>query len=138
MNKHRSELIDFNENFLHDPMPNFYEMSDRQLEELSFIIKRVLASLSNHQDLCVKGGLSWQLTDLGRYLSLHVLTKHSGDWYPKFCVISNPDGPGWLIGQYFPFVGEYVPIEQDENINTLVFATAGIAMRLIDQQYNDK
>lgn len=138
MNKHRTDLIDFNENFLYDPMPNLYEMSDRQLEELSFNIKRVLASLSDHQDLCVKGGLAWQLTDFGSFLSLHVLTKHYGDWYPKFSVLSNPDGPGWVVGQYYSFVGEYVPIEQDENINTLVFATAGIAMRLIDQQYNDK
>ena len=66
------------------------------------------------------------------YFSSHILITYLGDEYPKYHVLRNPDGDGWVIGVFYPFIGgEYVPLEE-EGEERLIFQTCEYAMSHVD------
>lgn len=75
--------------------------------------------------------MDWQKNENDIYYSNHILTTYLGDQLPKYNVLENPDGEGWVIGIFFGFIGEYAPLEE-ENEERLIFNTANEAMQYID------
>lgn len=51
---------------------------------------------------------------------------------PKYHVLKNPDGEGWVIGEYYTFTREYVPLEEGEEENRLIFQSEVDAMNYVD------
>jgi hypothetical protein len=73
---------------------------------------------------------SWKY-DIVSYFSHHILISHLGEQEPKYHVLKNPDGDGWVIGVFYTFTGEYVPLEEADE-ERLVFQTAEAAMKYVD------
>lgn len=74
----------------------------------------------------------WKEGDNGSYFSHHIMISYCGDDEPKYHVLKNPDGEGWVIGVFYTFIGgEYVPLEEDGE-ERLVFDTAEAAMNYVD------
>lgn len=65
------------------------------------------------------------------YFSYHILVNYLGDYIPKYTVLENPDGDGWVIGIFFSFIGEYAPLEEDDEPR-LVFNTEYQAKQYVD------
>lgn len=80
---------------------------------------------------------NWKQGDLDSYFSHHITETYLGDEEPKYHVLPNPDGEGWVIGQFYPFVGEYVPLEEEDE-ERLVFQTAEKAMQYVDAELEGK
>lgn len=83
------------------------------------------------------GNTNWKKGDLGSYFSHHITERYLGDEEPKYHVLENPDGEGWVIGQFYGFVGEYVPLEE-EGEERLTFSTAEEAMKYVDEELEKK
>lgn len=77
----------------------------------------------------------WSKGDLDSYFSHHITTMYLGDIVPTYHVLENPDGDGWVIGMFYGFVGEYVPLEE-EGEERLVFPSAEDAMNHVDTKLN--
>lgn len=74
----------------------------------------------------------WELSDTETYFSYHITVTYYGDKLPKYHVLENPDGEGWVIGVFYGFIGgEYVPLDEDGE-ERLVFPTAEDAMNYAD------
>ncbi|EAR66202.1 hypothetical protein B14911_10722 [Bacillus sp. NRRL B-14911] len=71
------------------------------------------------------------IEELRIYYSHHILIRYLGEKLPKYLVLENPDGYGWVIGVFFPFVGEYAPLEE-EGEDRLAFHTAKEARTYVD------
>jgi hypothetical protein len=78
---------------------------------------------------------NWIKGDFDNYFSNHITVKYLGDNIPKYHVLENPEGNGYVIGQFYPFVGEYVPLEEDGE-ERLVFETAEAAKNHVDNNLN--
>lgn len=65
------------------------------------------------------------------YFSYHILIRYLGEQLPKYTILENPDGQGWVIGIFFSFIGEYAPLEE-EGEERLIFQTAEEAQRYVD------
>ncbi|WP_066415244.1 hypothetical protein [Sutcliffiella cohnii] len=77
---------------------------------------------------------NWKKSDLGNYYSYHILVTFLGDQEPKYHVLKNPSGDGWVIGVFYSFIGgEYVPLEEDDE-ERLVFQIAEEAMNYVDKE----
>lgn len=51
----------------------------------------------------------WTRSEQGGYFSYHILVTYLGNKEPKYHVLKNPDGDGWVIGVFYSFIGgEYV------------------------------
>lgn len=74
---------------------------------------------------------TWMQSD-DSYFSYHLTIVYLGDKVPKYHVLQNPDGDGWVIGVFYPLIGgEYIPLEEDGE-ERLVFSTAEEAMNHVD------
>lgn len=74
---------------------------------------------------------SWLHSESESYFSRHITEGYLGDDVPKYHVLQNPDGAGWVIGQFYGFVGEYVPLEE-EGEERQTFSTAEEAMNYVE------
>ncbi|PKR83018.1 hypothetical protein [Heyndrickxia camelliae] len=83
-----------------------------------------------------KENTNWKQTEHESYFSYHIIVSYFGDLEPKYHVLKNADGEGWVIGVFYSFIGEYVPLEEGEN--QLVFPTSKEAMNYVDMVENTK
>lgn len=75
---------------------------------------------------------NWKQNEQGSYFSHHITVTYLGDEEPKYHVLENPDGEGWVIGVFYTFIGgEYVPLEEDGE-ERLIFSTAEEAKQYVD------
>lgn len=74
---------------------------------------------------------NWKQNEFGTYYSYHIFVIHYGEQEPKYHVLENPDGDGWVIGVFYPFYSEYVPLEENGE-ERLVFPTAKAAFEYVD------
>lgn len=75
---------------------------------------------------------NWKQIEQESYFSYHIIVNFLGNSEPKYHVLKNPDGDGWVIGVFYSFVGgEYVPLEEDGE-ERLVFPTSEEAMNYVD------
>lgn len=77
------------------------------------------------------GNMNWKQSETGSYFSEHITEMYLGDKHPKYHVLNNPDDAGWVIGQFYTFTGEYVPLEE-EGEERLVFTTSDEAKTYIE------
>ncbi|MEK3993081.1 hypothetical protein [Robertmurraya sp. FSL R5-0851] len=76
----------------------------------------------------------WTRSEQGGYFSYHILITYLGNKEPKYHVLKNPDGDGWVIGVFYSFIGgEYVPLEEDGE-EPLIFSTATDGMNYVDEE----
>ena len=73
----------------------------------------------------------WNESDTGSYFSNHITVKYLGDEEPKYHVLLNPEDGGWVIGVFYTFIGEYVPLEE-EGEKRLVFSCSEEAQHYVD------
>ncbi|MFD5853184.1 hypothetical protein ACFWGC_23820 [Cytobacillus pseudoceanisediminis] len=73
---------------------------------------------------------NWHQSETGSYFSYHITVTYSGEKEPKYHVLEMPDG--WVIGVFYGFVGEYVPLEE-EHEERLFFSTSEEAKDYIDK-----
>lgn len=75
---------------------------------------------------------NWKQNQQGGYLSYHINVTYLGNEEPKYHVLKNPDGDGWVIGVFNHFIGgEYVPLEETGE-ELMIFPTAEEAKNYID------
>lgn len=79
---------------------------------------------------------NWKQSVNESYFSYHIIIAHHNE--PKYHVLKNPDGEGWVIGEYYTFTREYVPLEEGEEEKRLTFPTEIVAMNYVDQVLVDK
>lgn len=76
--------------------------------------------------------IDWREEDVNRFFSYHKTITYYGDEIPKYLVLENPDGDGWIIGMFYPFIGgEYVPLEEAGDVR-LIFSTLKSAKNYVD------
>lgn len=74
---------------------------------------------------------NWVQNERGGYFSNHITVSYLGEEKPKYHVVQNPDGDGWVLAVFYGFIGEYVPVEKDgEEINA--FETSEEAKKYVD------
>lgn len=75
---------------------------------------------------------NWNQNQQGGYLSYHINVTYLGNVEPKYHVLKNPDGDGWVIVVFNSFIGgEYVPLEEAGE-ELMIFPTAAEAKNYID------
>ncbi|MCM3444012.1 hypothetical protein ACUIJN_25980 [Metabacillus halosaccharovorans] len=79
---------------------------------------------------------NWIEDDFNNYFSHHILTAHRGEKIPTYHVLQNPDGDGWVIGIYFPFIREYAPLEEEDE-ERLTFESSEEAKKYVDDVLNN-
>jgi hypothetical protein len=78
----------------------------------------------------VKTYPNWEQGVNESYFSNHILIAHNNE--PKYHVLKNPDGEGWVIGEFYTFIKEYVPLEEGEEEKRLIFQSEIDAMDYVD------
>lgn len=75
----------------------------------------------------------------GSHFSYHISVKYLGEDEPKYHVLQNPKGEGWIIGVFYGFTGEYVPLEE-EGEERLIFNSASEAKKYCEglEQNDDR
>ncbi|GAB6440077.1 hypothetical protein CON36_32965 [Bacillus cereus] len=78
------------------------------------------------------GNANWKQNQQGGYLSYHINVTYLGNEEPKYHVLKNPDGDGWVIGVFNSLIGgEYVPLEETGE-ELMIFPTVEEAKNYID------
>lgn len=73
---------------------------------------------------------NWKESVSESFFSHHILIPQLDE--PKYHVLRNPDGDGWVIGEFYTFTGEYVPLEEGVEEEKLTFPTQVEAMNYVD------
>lgn len=79
---------------------------------------------------------NWVKSEIG-YLSNHILVSYLGDDEPRYHVLENPDGDGWVIGVFYTFIGEYAPLEE-EGEERLIFQTHEEAKEYVELELENE
>jgi hypothetical protein len=74
---------------------------------------------------------NWNLSETGSYFSYHITVTYLGEQVFKYHVLENPDDYGWVIGVFYSFIGEYVPLEEDGE-ERLIFLSSEEAKNYVD------
>lgn len=72
----------------------------------------------------------WKQSETGSFYSEHHLTKYLGDLIPKYHVVEESNE--WMIGIFYGYTGEYVPLDEVIDDYQLRFSTPGEAKTHVD------
>jgi hypothetical protein len=128
------EIFMHSDNWEDEEMIVEYSHQIKKCEELGFAnlddavsTKNILRFL---QIKIVKTYPDWEKGVNESYFSNHVMIPHYNE--PKYHVLKNPDGEGWVIGEFYTFIKEYVPLEEGEEEKRLIFQSEIDAMDYVD------
>ncbi|KLA07061.1 hypothetical protein B4086_5537 [Bacillus cereus] len=76
--------------------------------------------------------VEWKKDQFGCYESQHILVTYLGEDVPKYRVLGNPDGEGWVLASYDTFAGEYTTYNEE-----LVFNSPEEAKEYVDTKLNN-